>query len=65
MAPVGLLENMRIGLPLPEDRKALALRVILQARKINERLFPIGLTSRLHGLYQVAAAANLHDLARG
>jgi hypothetical protein len=53
---------MRIALPLPEDREALALRVILQARKINERLFPGGLVSRFDGVHQIAPTANLYDL---
>jgi len=29
VAPIGLLENLRIDLPFPEDRKVLALCVIL------------------------------------
>jgi len=64
VAPVGLLENMRIDLPFPEDRKALALRVILQAGKINECLFPSGLMSGFDGFHQIATTANLYDLAK-
>jgi hypothetical protein len=63
VTPVGLPENLRIDLPFPEDREALALRVILQAREINERLFPGGLVSRFDGFNQIAATANLYDLA--
>jgi hypothetical protein len=63
VAPVGWLENMRIDLSFPEDRKALALRVILQARKVNERLFPKRFLSRFDGFHQIAAAPNPYDLA--
>src|ERR1035441_3247816 len=40
VAPVGLRESMRIGLPFPEDGEVLALGVIFQAGKSNQRLFP-------------------------
>jgi hypothetical protein len=63
VAPVGLLENLRINLSFPEDREALALRVVLQAGKLDERLFPRWLVSRFDGFHQIAAAANLYDLA--
>ena len=61
---VGLLENMRVNFPFPEDGKALALRVILQAGKTNERLFPNGFTSGFDSFYQISATANLYDLAK-
>ena len=64
VAPVSLLENVGIDLPFPEDRKALALCVILQAGKINKRLFPRGLVGGLNGFNQIAATTNLYDLAR-
>jgi hypothetical protein len=63
VAPVGLLENLRIDLPLPEDGEALALRIILKAGKINQRLLPDGLMSRFDGFHQIAATADLYDLA--
>ena len=64
MAPVGLLQDLGVDFPFPKDGKALALRVILQAGKFNERLLPTGITSGLDGFYKISATANLYDLAR-
>jgi hypothetical protein len=42
----------------------LALGVVLQAGKIDERLFPNGIAGGLDSLYQISATANLYDLAK-
>jgi hypothetical protein len=63
VAPVCLLERMSIGLPFPEDGEVLALGVIFQAGKSNQRLFPTRLTSGFDGFNQISAAADLYDLA--
>ena len=64
MAPVRFRQDLGVSLAFPEDGEALALSVILQAGKINERLFPKGFTSGFDSFYQISATANLYDLAK-
>jgi hypothetical protein len=64
MSPVRLLQDLSIDLAFPQDGEALTLGVILQAGKINQRLFPNGFTSGFDGFYQIPATANLYDLSR-
>jgi hypothetical protein len=63
MPPIGLPQDLGVNLPFPEHGEAFTLGVILQAGKIDERLFPTGFTSGFDGFHQIAAAANLYDLA--
>jgi hypothetical protein len=63
MGPGGLLKDLGVDFAFPEDGKALSLRVILQAGKVNERLFPNGLTSGFNAFYQIPVTANLDDLS--
>jgi hypothetical protein len=62
--PVRLRQDLGVSLAFPEDGEVLTLGVILQAGKINERLFPNGFASGFDGFYQISATANLYDLAK-
>jgi hypothetical protein len=62
--PVRFRQDLGVRLAFPEDGEVLALGVILQAGKSDERLFPTWFTSGFDGFHQVSAAADLHDLAR-
>jgi hypothetical protein len=64
MPPIRLLQDLGVDLAFPEDGEVLTLGVILQAGKINERLFPNGFTSGFDGFHQISATANLYDLAK-
>jgi hypothetical protein len=62
--PVGFRQDLGVSLAFPEYRQVLALGVILQAGKSNERLFPNRFTSGFDGFYQISATAHLYDLAK-
>jgi hypothetical protein len=64
VAPIDLFKHMRVDLALPEYGYVLTLGVVLQAGKVNKRLFPNAITRRLDGFNKVTAATNLYDLAR-
>ena len=61
--PQSVAEHLGIDLAFPEDGEVLALGVILQAGKIDERLFPSGIASGLDSFDEMSATANLYDLA--
>jgi hypothetical protein len=61
---VGLLENMRVNFPFPEDGKALALRVILQAGKIDKCLLPTGLSRWRDAFNEISPRADFDNLPR-
>jgi hypothetical protein len=63
MPPVRLVQDLGVDLAFPKDRKVLPLGVILQAGKINECLFPVGLASGLDSFDQMPAAADLDHAA--
>jgi hypothetical protein len=62
--PVGFGQDLGVRLALPEYGEVLALGVVFQAGKIDESLFPDGITGGFDSFYQISAAANFYDLAK-
>ena len=58
------MQDLGVDLAFPKDGEVLTLRVILQAGKMNEGLFPSRFARGFDCFHQIAATANFYDLAR-